>query len=243
MTEVHQSSGRRSGIVSSGSVGRPDPHFGQQLAMESLVESVGEETLGLILVHGRGGDAGSFLDLGRELAVSFDEVSAGKGKDVVLVAPEAQNHSWYPGSFLLPLEHNEPWLSSGLAALTRSHQRLLEIGVARERQILVGFSQGACLASEFLARNPGRWGGLAAFTGGVQGPLEEVRSFPGELAGTPVFLTTGDPDPHVPLVRVEETARIFEQMGARVAMEKHSNRPHTVLRHEIRRAAEVLLQP
>ena len=224
-----------------------DPHALQPILSEGEPTASRDDSVGLILVHGRGGDARSFRGLGRELAVQLAEVGHTPREAVVLAAPQAATNSWYPGSFLLPLEQNEPWLSSGLRAVSRCHDQLLELGIATERQLLVGFSQGACLASEFLARagarSPGtRFAGLVAFTGGVQGPLGEVRRFEGDLAGTSVFLSTGDPDPHVPLVRVQETARIFQSMGARVVMESHVARPHTILPHEIRRAAEVLVE-
>lgn len=173
------------------------------------------------------------LGLGRDLAQRL-------GRPAALYAPQAAGATWYPGSFLLPLEDNEPCLSSGLASLRRASEGIATAGIPREAQILVGFSQGACLACEHLARDGGRWGGLVAFTGGVQGPLGERRSFSAELDGTPVALSTGDPDPHVPLERVRETAKIFEALGARVQLQEHPGRPHTILHEEVEAAADWL---
>ncbi|MEM1250709.1 MAG: phospholipase [Acidobacteriota bacterium] len=210
-----------------------DPHARLPLLREAASSS---PEIALLLVHGRGAGAAGMLGLGRDLGQRLDRPFA-------LFAPQAADATWYPGSFLLPLEDNEPWLSSGLASLSRTSRAIEEAGLSREAQFLVGFSQGACLACEFLAREGGRWGGLVAFTGGVQGPLGETRAFSSALDGTKIALSTGDPDPHVPVERVRETAALFEELGARVQLKEHPGRPHTILHEEVEAAADWLSFP
>jgi len=101
-------------------------------------------------------------------------------------------------------------------------------GVPFERQVIAGFSQGACLASESVARHPRPYGGVAALTGGLIGPPGTPREYPGRLDGVPVYLGAGDPDPHVPWERVEESAAVLERMGARVTMERFPGLPHSI---------------
>lgn len=216
------------------------PHAGAGVLDETVARSGSGEPLGLILVHGRGATASSMLPLGRELVRLAEPAWSGPARSpssVRLVAPQAADRSWYPGSFLEPLEHNEPWLSSALAALARASEDLTSDGIPRSRQIVVGFSQGACLASEFVGRNAERWGGLVAFTGGFQGPEGREPDFVGDFAETPMLFATGDPDPHVPVERVEETASRFEGLGADVAVLVQPGRPHTISTVEIEQAA------
>ncbi len=212
------------------------PHGSEPVLVEGVQTGIDDQTRALLLVHGRGASAQSILALGRELASAFEE------GDVLLMAPQAAGATWYPGSFLEPLERNEPWLSSALGKIAGCSRQLEELGIPAERQILVGFSQGACLASEFVARNPHRYGGLIAFTGGVLGPLGESRDLEGDLMGTPILLSTGDPDPHVPLSRVQETAARFRTMGAAVEMQSYEGRPHTILPEEIQQAKRLLAE-
>lgn len=193
---------------------------------------MGEAEAAVVLVHGRGATAESILDLRRELA--FPRVA--------YLAPQAAGHTWYPQSFLAPLEANEPGISSGLARLEKIVQDLAEGGVPAEKVMLLGFSQGACLTSEFAFRHPRRYGAVVAFTGGLIGPPGMPREVAGRLDGTPVFLGSGDPDPHVPWARVEETAQIFEEMGGQVDLRRYPGMPHTVVREELQ-AARSLLAP
>jgi predicted esterase len=184
----------------------------------------------MVLVHGRGAGAADVLGLAAELDFP----------GVAYLAPDAAGHTWYPYSFLAPIEYNEPWLSSALALLGGVFERLEEAGLPRERTVLAGFSQGACLATEYLARNPGRYAALVAFTGGLIGPPGHRFDHHGDLAGTPVLLSAGDPDPHVPWARVEETAEVLRRMGAAVTVRRWPGRPHTILRQEVEAARELL---
>ena len=220
----------------------PGPHASAPV-LEERIEGTGEGApLGLLLLHGRGGSASDIVSLGHELVRRATRGGEGHGPvpTVHLAAPQASDRSWYPGSFLEPLEHNEPWLSSALAAVESTSRRLAEAGVPRERQILVGLSQGACLACEFVGRSALCRGGLIAFTGGFQGPLGRVPDFEGNFAGTPMFFGTGSPDPHVPLARVEQTADRFEQMGAQVDRLILTGCPHSISVEELARAVHVL---
>lgn len=178
----------------------------------------------MILTHGRGASAEDILGLAADLAVP----------GFAYIAPQAAGHTWYPYSFLAPMADNEPGLSSGLATLGAITAALAEAGIAPERTILLGFSQGACLTTEFVARNARRYGGVAGLSGGLIGPPGTPRDYAGALAGTPVFLGCSDIDPHIPLARVEETATIFEHLGGVVTARIYPRMAHTINGDEIR---------
>ncbi|MFC6646608.1 alpha/beta hydrolase [Granulicella cerasi] len=177
----------------------------------------------IVLLHGRGGSAEDILTLGPVIAP----------EGVAFVAPQAASHTWYPQSFLAPRQANEPYLSSALARVKSEVEKLVEQGIARERIFVAGFSQGACLSSEFVASNPARYAGLIAFTGGLVGPLDSDLTHVGSLAGMPALLLSGDPDPHVPWARVESTKKVLEGMGAVVQAHRYPGRPHTVTGEEV----------
>jgi phospholipase/carboxylesterase len=184
----------------------------------------------LILLHGRGGSAQDIVSLGEALALS----------QVALLAPQAAGHTWYPNSFLAPIPSNEPWLSSAVGLVASIVDSCILAGIPSERVVLLGFSQGACLACEVVARHPRRYGALIAFTGGLIGPLGIDLQHDGSLSGTPILLSSGDPDPHVPWSRVEETAHQFERMGGGVQLRRYPGRPHTVLQEELETAGALL---
>jgi predicted esterase len=151
----------------------------------------------------------------------------------VWLAPRARGGSWYPESFLAPLERNQPWLDSALRALAGVVDGLRDEGLRPGRILLLGFSQGACLATEFLARNARRWGGLAALSGGLIGPPGTPRAYPGTLDGTPAFLGCGDPDPHIPRKRVEESGEVLASLGAKTDVRIYPGLGHAVNDEEI----------
>src|SRR5262249_8969329 len=136
--------------------------------------------------------------------------------DVAYVAPNAPGGSWYPYSFLSPLQQNEPQLTAALDTIRAVVDRLHAEGIAHERIAFLGFSQGACLALEFVARQARRYAAVAGLSGGLIGPPGTPRDYPGALHGTPVFLGCSDVDPHIPLERVHETAEVFRRLGAEV---------------------------
>ena len=212
-----------------------DPHAnGRVLHSGSAVR---EASLAVVLLHGRGGSAEDILGL----------TSAFDLQGISYFAPEAAGHTWYPLSFMAPREANEPYLSSALAKVDAVVRSIQQAGLERNRIVVAGFSQGACLATEFVARHPARYGGLVAFTGGLIGAPGTLKSGPNhvtaagtELAGTPALLSSGDPDPHVPWQRVEESAAILRSMGATVTTKRYPGRPHTITPTELVAARSLL---
>ena len=189
--------------------------------------------LTVLMIHGRGGSARDILSLAPEVG----------GEEIAFLAPEAYGSSWYPLSFLAPTAANEPYLSSALRRLHEITAELEAGGVPRERVVLLGFSQGACLALEFAARSGRRWGGVVAFSGGLIGPPGrsfEITETSGDLAGTPIFLGCSDRDPHIPLTRVKETSAYLRQLGATVDERIYPGLPHTVNGDEIAAARQLL---
>jgi phospholipase/carboxylesterase len=208
-----------------------DPHRDQPVV--TLGAGLAQAAAAVILLHGRGASAEDILGLATEM---YDERFA-------YLAPQAAGHSWYPNSFLAPIEKNEPWLSSALAKVGTIVQQAVAAGVSRDHIFVCGFSQGACLSSEFVARNPARYGGVIAFTGGLIGPADANLHHAGELGGMPALFSSGDPDPHVPWSRVLESAEQFTAMGAEVKTQRYPGRPHTVLPQEIKSARDLIFGP
>jgi predicted esterase len=161
-------------------------------------------------------------------------------EQMAYLAPQAAGNTWYPYSFLSPIARNEPGLSSGLQVIADLVAEVEAAGIPAERIALGGFSQGACLASEFMVRNPRRYGGLLLFSGGVIGPLHQERHDKGDLAGTPVFIGCSDTDFHIPLERVEETAAILSNMGAAVQKKIYPDMGHTIIQDEIDQAQKIV---
>jgi phospholipase/carboxylesterase len=192
-----------------------------------------ETNKALILIHGRGATAESILSLAENLEV----------KDFSLFAPQATNHSWYPYSFMAPTAQNQPALDSALNQIDDLVNHILAQGISSRQIFLLGFSQGACLTAEFATRHARRYGGLLIFTGGLIGPQVDKSNYQGDFAGTPVLITTGDPDPHVPVSRVNETEKIMTENGAVVTKKIYKGRPHTILAEEINLAREILALP
>lgn len=184
----------------------------------------------LIMVHGRGAGANDILALASQLNV----------KEYTILAPQATNNTWYPGSFLLPVEQNEPWLSSALALLDETVQDIQKQGIEHENIYFLGFSQGACLVLEYVTRNARKYGGIAAFTGGLQGDKIDETNYSGDFEGTRVFIGTGDPDDHVPLERVNRTAAIMNNLNAAVRVEVYKNKTHGISRDEIDQANSLI---
>jgi len=174
----------------------------------------------LILLHGRGGSAEDILSLAKDLYFP----------QVVYLAPQAPGNSWYPNSFLAPRAQNEPWLTEALRTVETTVQMANDAGIASDQIVIGGFSQGA---TEFVATHPRRYAGLIAFTGGLIGPPGADLSHAGDLAGSPAFFGSGDPDPHVPWQRVEQSAQILAAMGAAVTIRRYPNRAHTISAEEI----------
>jgi predicted esterase len=184
----------------------------------------------LVLLHGRGGSAQDMIGL-------FDEIDI---PQLAALAPQAPGHTWYPQSFLAPIESNQPYLDNSLRTVAKVVNDLIARGTSADRIALLGFSQGACLCTEFCARHPRRYGAIIALTGGLIGPPGTRRNYPGSLDATPVFLGSSDPDPHVPFSRVQETRDVFTAMGASVELRRYPGMPHTINEEEILIARQML---
>jgi predicted esterase len=198
-----------------------DPHAGQPVHASG--SALDEARAVMVMAHGRGAGAHDILGLAREL----------EHRDFAFLAPQAAGYTWYPYSFMMPTEQNEPHLSSALRLLGSVVERVVAAGVPHERIILLGFSQGACLSCEFAARNARRWGGVAALTGGLIGDDGTPRDYGGSFEGTPVFLGSSDPDPHIPVARVDETEVVMARMGAEVTKRIYPGMGHTINREEL----------
>ncbi|MBC7887484.1 MAG: dienelactone hydrolase family protein [Ferruginibacter sp.] len=198
----------------------------------SAEKKLSEAKKALIMVHGRGGSAEDILSLSAHLHV----------KEYALLAPQANNNSWYPQSFLAPPKANEPWLSSALQLLGDMVQDIVSGGISKENIYFLGFSQGACLTLEFVARNATKYGGVVAFTGGLIGDKIYGDNYRGDFAHTPVLIATSNPDPHVPVERVYASANIFKNMNAAVTEKVYSNMGHTISQDEIEKANDLIFK-
>lgn len=187
--------------------------------------------LAAIMVHGRGAGAEDMLGLAAELRLD----------DVAFLAPQAADYTWYPNRFMAPLASNEPWLTSALEKIAGLVAEAAGAGLGAERVVLIGFSQGACLASEFAARHARRYAAVVALSGGVIGPPGTPREYTGSFAGTPAFFGCSDIDPHIPVERVRESAEIFRRMGASVDERIYPRMGHTVNRDELDAVRALLL--
>jgi predicted esterase len=207
---------------------RPSLHQAQPLRRAG--QPPGSARAAVVMMHGRGADAADILGV----AAHLDHPA------VAYVAPEAAHHTWYPYSFLAPLEENEPWLSSALQRVEEAVAELAAEGIPAERVMLLGFSQGACLTLEAVARRPRRWGAVVGLTGGLIGPPGTARPTSGDLAGTPIYLGASQPDPHVPWERVEESAEVLRRLGAEVSVEPFPGYPHAIHPRQIAAARRLL---
>ncbi|MEO7503072.1 MAG: dienelactone hydrolase family protein [Gemmatimonadaceae bacterium] len=184
----------------------------------------------MVMVHGRNAPAESILSL----------VQAIDTPGFAYLAPQAAGNTWYPNSFLSPIPSNEPGITSGLAAINDLLKRIVDSRVPLERTMLLGFSQGACLSLEYAARNPRRYGGVVGLSGGLIGPDDTPRDYPGSFDATPVFLGCSDVDVHIPAKRVEETARVIRKMGAKVTMKLYPGMDHIVNEDEVRKVRAMM---
>ena len=197
------------------------PHQGQPVlaAGQPLDSAKGA----MVLVHGRGATAESILTLAEEWI----------HPDFAYLAPQAADNTWYPHRFLAPIASNEPYLSSALTAVNQVLDRLSEARIRPDHTILLGFSQGACLVLEFVARHARRYGGIAGLSGGLIGPDNTPRDYPGSLEGTPIFLGCGEVDFHIPKERVLYSADVLRDQGGEVTTRLYPNLGHTINQDEL----------
>ncbi len=177
----------------------------------------------MILLHGRGATAEGMLDLADVFAQP----------DMAYLAPQAPGRTWYPYSFLAPIEQNEPHLSRALAQVDALVGELGQQGFAPERIVLLGFSQGGCLALEYAARNAQRYGAVIGLSAGLIGPEDTPRNYRGSLAGTRVVLGCSDIDAHIPLARVKESTQVLGALGGDVVERIYPGMGHTINDDEI----------
>jgi predicted esterase len=186
----------------------------------------------MIMLHGRGGTARDILALSGYL----------DRPDFAYLAPQAAGNTWYPYSFLAPIERNEPALSRALDNIADLLAKLAAAGFPAERTMLLGFSQGACLALEFVARHPRRYGGVVGLSGGLIGPHVPAQDYSGSLQSTPVFVGCSDVDPHIPLQRVHETDEVMQELGAEVTQRIYQGMGHTINQDEIDFVRDLMAQ-
>jgi phospholipase/carboxylesterase len=184
----------------------------------------------LLLVHGRGGVAEKMLALASEIQAA----------DYAWIAPQATQNTWYPLGFMGDEKANGPWLAAALASLDAQVDHVLAAGIPVEQLWILGFSQGACLTLEFAARRAQRFGGLISLTGGLIGQTLHPENYMGDFAATPIYISAGDLDPHVPLERAEASAKLLREMNAEVDLQVFPGRPHTISEVEMRRVMEML---
>lgn len=184
----------------------------------------------MILLHGRGATAEDILSLSTHLDYP----------GLAFLAPQAEGYTWYPNRFIFPVDQNEPYLSAALTKINEIVKQVETQGIPAEKIFIGGFSQGACLASEYVIRNPKRYGGLLVFSGGYIGPLNVQREPKGDLGGTPVFIGCSDIDPHIPLQRVHETTTLLKAMNANVIEKIYPQMGHTIIDDEIELAKKVI---
>jgi predicted esterase len=192
--------------------------------------TIDKATSVMILLHGRGSSAEDIIGLARALP----------REGMAYIAPQAADHTWYPYRFIEPIHVNEPYLSSALATIGGLVEQLNTHGIPSNKIVLAGFSQGACLASEFAARRGGRWGGLLVFSGGLIGQAVNAARYPNALAETPVFIGCDSRDFHIPLARVQETTAQLRAQGAVVTERIYDNMGHTINDDEIAEAHKIV---
>jgi predicted esterase len=205
-----------------------ETHEGQPVyAMGAKLE---EAQVAMVMVHGRGASAADILTIAQELGV----------EGVAYIAPQAAGNQWYPYRFIEPTARNEPWLTSALQTVDAVLAHVRDAGIPEERTILLGFSQGACLALEYAARNPRRYGGLVGLSGAMIENGDRPRDYTGSLEGTPVFLGCGEPDPHIPEGRLERTAVLLRDLGGEVTLKVYPGMGHTVNEEELGNVREIV---
>jgi len=171
----------------------------------------------MVLLHGRGATAEDIMTIASEV----------QRPGWTYLAPQAAGNAWYLHPFTAPLESNEPYLSAALETVTRVVERV-EARVPAARLVLLGFSQGACVALEWAARNARRYGAVFCLSGGLIGPDGTPRDYPGSFEGTPVFLGCSDVDPYIPMPRVVDAGEVMKRMGADVTVRFYPGMGHMV---------------
>ena len=197
--------------------------YSHQKAIATGGTPVAQAKQAMIMLHGRGASAEGILDFASSLNLT----------DTALFAPQATHSSWYPESFMAPAANNQPALDSALQVIDELVLDIVAAGIPREEIYFFGFSQGACLALEYTTRHATHYKGIITFTGGLVGQQLALENYTGDFAGTPVLITTSNPDAHVPLKRVKETGGIMAEMGASMTVIAYPGKPHNISKDEV----------
>ncbi|MBA3873532.1 MAG: alpha/beta hydrolase [Anaerolineae bacterium] len=203
-----------------------DPHQGQPIRYTGV--GLEHAKAVMIMLHGRGATAEDILTLTSEFNQS----------GFLYIAPQAAGYQWYPNRFMMPIATNEPYLSSALKLVDDNVNAVVAAGIPKTKIVLLGFSQGACLALEYVARNPQRYGGIAGLSGGLIGDV--IREYHGSMDETPMFLGCSDKDMHIPKERVIESAAVFRGLGANVIDRLYPNMGHTVNEDELETVSRMM---
>ena len=198
------------------------PHQGQNLYQAGADPKNAKAAM--IMIHGRGATPQSIITLAQEI---------NKSNEITFFAPQAQGFTWYPFSFLMPKEQNQPGLNSGIQAVADAISKAEELGFSKYKIFILGFSQGACLASEFVARHPDTYAGLFVFSGGLIGDALHPELYDGDLNKTPVFMGCSDVDFHIPVERVHESEMVLSSLNANVTKVIYPNMGHTINQDEV----------
>jgi phospholipase/carboxylesterase len=205
-------------------------HLHQGQPVLSAGKPLDQAEAAMLMLHGRGATAQDILSLAKE----FDQLG------FAYLAPQAAGNTWYPNRFLVPIEQNEPWLSSALTQVGDVYSHIVNAGIPTEKIMLLGFSQGACLALEYTARHLQRYGGIVGLSGALIGPDDTPRNYSGSLMGTPVFLGCSDVDIHVPRERVDQAAEVLRKLGGQVTERLYPNMDHGVNQDEIEAVSNMM---
>ena len=197
------------------------PHHGQ--LVRTAGEPVQRAQAAMLMLHGRGARAEDILTLAEQFAQPR----------FAYLAPQAAENSWYPNRFLAPISSNEPWFSSAIAFVNDVFSQIAQAGIPPERTMFLGFSQGACLTLEFIARNTRRYGGVVGLSGALVGPQDMPRRYTGSLAGTPIFLGCSNVDRHVSKESVQHAADVLQSLGGDLTVRLYPDMGHTVNQDEI----------
>jgi len=178
----------------------------------------------LIMIHGRGASAERMLPLAAYLSLP---------ENTAILAAQARQNTWYPNSFIAAIEQNQPYLDQSLAIINNVVEEVLAVGIPKSNIYFIGFSQGACLALEYISRHAERYAGAVAFTGGLIGETLVAERYQGDFKQTPILISTSNPDHHVPLRRVKDSGCLLERMHAKITVVAHPGKPHNITDEEI----------
>ncbi|MEM7711148.1 MAG: dienelactone hydrolase family protein [Pseudomonadota bacterium] len=184
------------------------------------------EMEGVVLIHGRYASGAAMAPLAKALGLD----------GLAVAAPDATGGSWWPTSFLAPMAEMDAPLTAALDAV---EAQIASLDVPRDRVALVGFSQGACLALEYAARRGVGLGAAIGFSGGLVGTADrgapadslyghadKAFDYGTDPGGVSILVTCHERDPHIPITRVQDSARALEGLGAAVLSIEHAGAGH-----------------